>query len=774
MKKLIFSILLVFQSSILFSQKIDINLVDTEVYPRNKVYTTVVDAKGEVICKLEPEDFRLTEYGQPRKLRVLSGEATETSIVALLDNSGSMDAFIKNVREAAKLFIQLLGGTDRACTYAFDHEVQHLCSTIDVSVGKNKTFLMKSLDKYRERGGGTAMYDAIDKVIQNEMVTEKDRRKAIVALTDGVSSGSLQTALDATSKHNVAVYSIGMGGVDDKALQELSNKSGGKFYKVSAQPTKEELIEVYRDIKNRLNCQYTLIYDTPEICPDGSKVPIEVFVDKYGISKKGAYTRPYHLARIPLNLFFAPKAQPRIIAIPDDPIECETVQFHTQIQATSCSDSLVLKNVVVRAYDMKPGDRIEVAKSKPVQIQSNSKPKKAIVEWDTRGFTDEHTIELVIDPVDSVLEINEEDNLRSTKIKISKAIHDFYIESIDYSPKPGSPCEMVTISVKIGDGCTCKGVKSHEIMVEAYDKGQTFGSSIVSVTSGNLSIVKFDWDPQGFFGHKPLTFTIDPQRKFGQEQTRENNKMQALIEVSPVLHELKPTEVTHDKKRSFVGDKVRFNVKVENGGICPGLPMKQNIRIRLKDVKSNRVLAHSAPFSVETQSNTNVSAEWETKRNDFGSREIEFTVDAEGIAREQTPPGKTNNSIKYKIEILPMPHDLIIKSATITPEKPVDGDPATLKVIVEDQARFPGVALKGVCLKAFERYTKALLGKSVPTDMVSQQTSSIQFDIDTGGLAGNRDILIIVDPDDKIEELTPQGLDGENNNEFILKVIILE
>jgi VWFA-related protein len=765
---------LLLMSDLSWAQKVDINLVDIEVYPRIKVYVTVVDANGEVICKLDPSVFRLNEHGQPRDLRVIPGEATETSIGLLLDNSGSMDGVINDVREAAKRFIRLLTGSDRACTYSFDDSLHRLYSMIDVSVGSNKSALIKSLDNYNP-GGGTAMYSAVAGLIDGEMKAETERRKAIVALTDGVSHGSLQTALDATSKHNVAVYTIGMGQVDARALQELAEKSGGKFYAVSAKPTPEELSEVYKDIRNRLNCQYTLIYETPDVCPDGAEVPIDVFVDKFGISGKGTYKRPHDPARIVHNIFFAPQSKSKLTVIPDNPMECETVEFHTKIKSTSCSDAIVLENIVVRAYDVRPGDRIEVAKSDPFQIQSNSDPKRIVVKWDTRGYTGKRDIELVIDPSDKILERIEEDNLMKTTVNVSKAIHDLYIEGIEYSPKPASPCKMVRITVKVGDGCTCKGVKSHEVALEAVDdKNRSFGTDIVPVTSGSLSEVKFEWDPEGRIGHIPLTFKVDPRREFGQEQTRKNNNMQKLIEVAPVLHELKPTKVTQPQKRFFVGDEIPFSVNVKNAGICGGLKMQQKIRVRLKDAKNNRVLAHSQPFSLDTQSSVIVPSNWKTGRNDSGSRDLKFEVVTAGIIREQTPPGRTNNSIDHQIEILPMPHDLIIKSAAIVPKTPIDGDPATIKLVVEDHARFPGVRLENVKIKAFERYSRVLLGTSEPTGILSQQNIQIQFPIDTGGLAGKREIIIVVDPGNEIEELTPEGLDGENNNEYILNVTIGE
>jgi VWFA-related protein len=759
---------------VLDAQAIDINLVDTEVYPRIKVYVTVTDSHGEVVCKLAPSTFRLTENGDPRKLRVISGEATETSIGLLLDNSGSMAGVINNVRDAARLFINLLGGNDRACTYSFNSSTHCLCTMLDLTPKTNKDTLVKSLDKYTP-GGGTMMYDAIAGLTNKELAAEKDSRKAIVALTDGESGGSLQTALNATSKYNVAVYTIGMGDVNPCALRELSEKSGGVFYSIpEPNPTKEKLEEVYRDIKKRLSCQYTLIYQTP-VCPDGSELPIEVFVDRFGISREGSYKRPLHPARIVHNLFYAPRENPGVTIVPDDPIECEKVKFYVQLQSTSCSDKIVLENIVVRAYDVRPGDRKEVAKSKPLQLQSNGDPMRAVVDWDTRGYTGARNIELVIDPSDEILEKIEEDNIIKTTVDVSTAVHDLYIEAIDYSPQPASPCQLVDIKVKVGDGCTCKGVKSHDIMLEAVDdKKKTFGNSNVTVTSGTPSEVTFSWDPEGRFGHLPFTFKLDPQRRFGQEQTLQNNTMQALIEVLPVLHELSISEVAHPEKRFFVGDTIPFSVTVQNAGLCPGWDMKEKIRIRLKDTETNRVLAHSELFSLKTQSSTIIKTGWATNRNDAGTKRLEFIVEPDGKLREHNPPGKTNNSRAHEIEILPMPHDLIIKSAAITPGSPIDGDPAAIKVVIEDNARFPGVRLDKFNIKAFERYSKALLGRVNAAEISSQQTVEIEFPIDTGGMAGERDILIVVDPDNEIEELTPEGLDGENNNEYIKRVEIQE
>ena len=764
---------IVFISTSLFAQKIDINLIDVEVYPRIKVYTTVLNSAGKVVCNVDPSQFQLKEEGEPRRLRVLSGIATESSIGILLDESGSMEGVIDDVREAALRFIDVMSGTDRACTYAFDHDTYPLHAIIDVAVGSNKKALKKSLDKYGDHSGGTDLYTAVVDLIDNDLKTEIERRRAIVALTDGASGGSLETAIKHAKQYRVAIYTIGMGGVNVRALTQLSRATGGKFYKLTDRPTSQELNAVYADIKQRLDCQYTLIYETPSICPDGSTVPIEVSISSFGINQSDTYKRPLNIAQLDFNLFYTIDTKD-ISFEPPDPVECETVIFSTRIQATSCSDSVVLENVVVRVYDIRPGERVEVAVSEPVEVQSNGSPKTAIVEWNTTGFRDERTLEFVIDPVDSILEKNEEDNILRKKIKISKLTHDLYIKSIDYSPQPAAPCDVVQLFVEVDDGTNCKGMTLNDIEIEAKDGKRSLGRTLTSIKVGEPEAVVFEWDARGFVGHKPLTFIVDPNRKFGVEQTRRNNIKQALIEVNAVKHDLSPTNVQHEPKRPIVGDVVNFQVEVMDSGLCPEIPLGQKIRVRLAHANTKRILAHSKLFSLTTQSNIVVPLSWTTKVNDHGIRNLLFTVDPEGKIREQTPPGKENNSIEYALNVRSMPHDLVIESATITPATPTDGDPAKVIVALQDQARFSGIKLDGVRVKAFERYQKVLLGASELTAIFSQKRAIIEFLIDTGGFAGRRELLIVVDPDNQIEELTPEGLDGDNNNEYVLQVTIKE
>jgi len=755
------------------AQQVDIGLIDRDVYPRIKAYVLVTDLEGEPICNLPMSDFQLLEKEQTRPFRLLSGEATETSIGILLDESGSMGGVIPQVRKAARRFLDVLKGSDRATTYSFASSTHPLHSMVDVAAGRNREALKESLDRYGEWGGGTALYDAIEQLIDQEMLNEIERRKAIVALTDGNSSGDLRTAIEAAEKSRTAVYAIGMGHANWSALETLTRSTGGQFYSLSADPSQEALDQVYQEIRHRLECQYTLIYETPDVCPDGTMIPVTVKVMGLEAEGEGEYERPLNYAQMDFNLRFS--TERRVIAEPADPLECEKVIFKTWIEATSCSDEHELESVVVRVNDVtQAGNPIAVAKSEPIHVRSNGGATTTVVEWDTKGFLGDRKIELVIDPIDDILERKEEDNIQVLDVRVGEQVHDLYIESIEYVPKPAFPCDVIELKVGVADGSSCKGTEVHDIEIGAWDGKESLGRAITSITVGEPAGVSFDWEPNGFSGYRALKFEVDPEKRFGREQTLDNNVKEALVEVSGVLHDLQILEVQHKPESPIVGDQIDLEVRVADSGQCPGIELPEQVRVRASDPETRRTLGQSDLFSMRTEDELLVYLVWETKRNDDGEREIWLTVDPESKIREQKPPGKENNSLNHRISIAPMLHDLVILSATIDPETPRDGDPATVIVEIEDRARFDGVVLKDVGVRVQERYRGFMVGEVRDITLISQGQAVVEVEIDTGGLVGDSEFQVVVDPDDSISELTPEGLDGENNNNFYLRVRILE
>lgn len=508
-----------------------VDLVDTGAYPTIKAYVSVPSDDGEPVCRIEDNGFRLSEWHQARDLQVSTGTSTAVSIGILLEDGAAMDRVLDRVRTASRHFVELLGGNDRAAIYSFADSARPLHSMLDVAVGRNRQTLIESLDRYQSRDGGSQLYAAIGELIHRDLGTRKEmsRRKVMVAVVGGRSAGRLEAAIHAAGRDRVAVYAIGMGTVDATAMDTLARETGGRFYRLSAEPTAEELTAAYRDVRRRLDCQYTLLYETADVCPDGATVPLRVEVPSLGIEGHAEVRRPLDYARIDLNLRLAGDAPPAV----REAVECDDVEIAAQVSATSCSDQLVLPEVVVRAFAVDGGEPVEVATSERLRVHSNGPPVATVVKWDTRGIRGDRLLELTIDPGDDVVETHLADNVREARIVLRPLQHDLYVKSIEIAPQPAAPCDLVELAVTVGDRSWCPGLVLHHVEVEARDGDHVLGRAVTALELGAPEPVFFEWEPAGFVGQRQLTFVVDPDGRLRAEKTRRNNVEHALVTVRP-------------------------------------------------------------------------------------------------------------------------------------------------------------------------------------------------------------------------------------------------
>ncbi len=298
---------------------------------------TVRDKHGALVTGLKIGDFTLTEDGRPQTIKSFTRETNLPFRLGLLvDTSRSVSGAMENERKAAGKFVdQMLVADPKAAPNApkdeaflihFDREVELL---EDFTNSREK--LHRELDEMgptrRERDsnqgpetsddernggewrrrGGTQLYDAIF-LAADELMKPKDGRKALVVFSDGVDRGSkdsLNDAVDAADRANLAVYTIffkgeqerhanefpggrhgGMGGggypgggggypgggrrgggssepqVDGKKiLEKIATRTGGRFFEAKK---KDNLDEIYSQIAEELRGQYLLTY-TPDV-----------------------------------------------------------------------------------------------------------------------------------------------------------------------------------------------------------------------------------------------------------------------------------------------------------------------------------------------------------------------------------------------------------------------------------------------------------------------------------------------------------------------------
>ena len=159
---------------------------------------------------------------------------------------------------------------------------------------------------------GTAIYDAIE--IASAISAEKQGKKVIILLTDGVDNGSRLTREQAMSfawNRGIPVYPIGLGfykdpdqpwRVDEDTLRRIAEGTGGKAYFA---PNSEDLSRIFDDIIESIySIGCVLRYVTPDTCRDGSlrRVQIQADIEGLQLREQVSYLLPDLRSRLSLSL----------------------------------------------------------------------------------------------------------------------------------------------------------------------------------------------------------------------------------------------------------------------------------------------------------------------------------------------------------------------------------------------------------------------------------------------------------------------------------------
>jgi VWFA-related protein len=254
----------------------DTPVFSTEVKVVN-VLATVRNKTGSLVGNLSQEDFLLSEDGRPQTIRYFARESNLPLTLGLMvDTSGSQRRVLDAERGASlRFFDQVVREKqDQVFIMQFDSAVQ-MRQALTSSVAKLEDALAyvdtESAAQLRiQHGGGTLLYDAV--VRASEVMKKLTGRKALIVLSDGVDVGSyltLKDAVEAAQRADTLVYSIlysdsgaygilgGGGGEGVRALQRMSNESGGGFFEVSK---KQPVDRVFDIIQEELRNQYNLGY----------------------------------------------------------------------------------------------------------------------------------------------------------------------------------------------------------------------------------------------------------------------------------------------------------------------------------------------------------------------------------------------------------------------------------------------------------------------------------------------------------------------------------
>ncbi len=280
-----------------------------------RVNVGVVDDRGRSITTLDRSNFTVYEDGVKQDISRFEASAAPFSVVMMLDMSGSTRSFRQNIQMAATRFLDALGPNDRLAVVEFYTKVNLLN---DFTSDRRTAFQSISV---ANGSGETDLYKALLFSL-GKLAGEKNRRKAIVVLTDGVDTDAqnadrkalemlkteqiptalkaetneaLRRVLDRADVQGVTIYPLALPTGDPARLADptprqiamytaararlklVADRTGGTLNSIRRL---EEMGTLYALVAADLRTLYTLEYQPANIKRDGKWRTIRVDVDK--------------------------------------------------------------------------------------------------------------------------------------------------------------------------------------------------------------------------------------------------------------------------------------------------------------------------------------------------------------------------------------------------------------------------------------------------------------------------------------------------------------
>jgi VWFA-related protein len=233
------------------------------------VAVVVRDGGGRLVTGLRAQDFEIVDKGVVRPVTHFEpGVDADARLALLVDSSGSMVVGMKpeRTRMAAHLLIAGLRSADAASVFSFDSEIRRL--TPYTGNQESLRAAVSSVVPY----GATCLFDAIVGTARS-VQDDSPRARAVVLLTDGIDTASLNSAEDAATaaaRLDLPIYVVGVGSLSGQeaeapraegsasfSVAELARRTGGLSAEASSPA---QLSAVTQTILDDLHHQYLLAF----------------------------------------------------------------------------------------------------------------------------------------------------------------------------------------------------------------------------------------------------------------------------------------------------------------------------------------------------------------------------------------------------------------------------------------------------------------------------------------------------------------------------------
>ncbi len=277
--------------------KIDTGLVQLDV--------TVIDQNNIPAFNLNKDDFTIYENRVKQAIESVKREEVPISYGMIIDASGSMRGKLQSVTEATSFLLKQMRSDDEGFVAQFKYDTE-----LVQAFTSDKRKLESSLEKLFP-SGGTALLDAIIASADYAAKKSKNRRKALIIISDGLEKDSWireKEVMEAITESEAQVYLVGFFDEDQSSglpgkpenkkakelLKRLADESGGRAFFPN---DVGEMAAIAAQIAKDLRTQYTINYYPNNEKRDNTFRAIRVEVKTKDNRKLIARTRMGYFAR---------------------------------------------------------------------------------------------------------------------------------------------------------------------------------------------------------------------------------------------------------------------------------------------------------------------------------------------------------------------------------------------------------------------------------------------------------------------------------------------
>ncbi|MEW6618037.1 MAG: CARDB domain-containing protein [bacterium] len=315
---------------------------------------------------------------------------------------------------------------------------------------------------------------------------------------------------------------------------------------------------------------------------------------------------------------------------------------------------LEANDIWLNFYDGNPADGGILIGTKTIATILPHSTETAQINWvSTIGI---HNIYVVVDPLDTIKEMNETNNFASVSITVISGMvpkPDLSIGKDDITFSPSQPTEgkpVVITSVVHNQG----GISANNVVVQFFDgnpdipgSNEIGVSNISQILAGGVATAQITWDTLSQSGQNYIYVIVDPDNLIDESNEVNNITHKAIDIAIPDKPDLSIDSISFSNPTPTEGDEVVITAVVHNYGqeVC-------GVKVRFSDMGD--VVVSSIPLA----GTKDVSLIWNTLGN-AGEREIIVTADPDSQIEELD---ETNNS--YQKTILINPAQFSLRAST--------------------------------------------------------------------------------------------------------------